>query len=311
MLTVLVQGVVVGAIYGLFAVGIVLVHRGSKVVNFAAPELGTFAVFLTWSMVQGLGVNWLTAAILALLATAAVSAAYERLVVARMIDAPRLAVAVSTIGLMLLLIAVELLVWDPSPRFLPGPIGGLGPQVFGVFVSPTQLISLVVVAVLGFGLTRFLRRTDFGLAVQAAAMDPVAVRLVGVRLADVSTFVWVTGGVLAGIAALLVEPTIGAFVPGFMTTAFFVPSLAAALIGGLDDVNGAFVGGIVVGILSQGTERLLLSSPVPGASSLVVFVLIVVVLLLAPSGVVAGVRDRLARNLSEPATRGPALGVAS
>ncbi len=298
MLQVLVHGVVVGAIYGLFAVGLVLVYRGSRVVNFAAPEIGTFALLVTWSFVEA-GLPWAVGALVAIAACGAVSYGFERLVIARMVDGTRLAAAVATIGLMLLLIAVELLAWDASPRTLPPPIDGLGPRVAGVFVSPTQILSVVVVAALGVGLTRFLRRTDFGLGVQAAAMDPTAVRLVGVSLARVSSFVWATGGVLAAIAALLVQPSFGAFTPGFMTTAFFVPSLAAALVGGLDDVNGAFAGGLVVGILSQAAERVLIGSPVPNGATLLVFGLIVVVLLLAPGGVVKEVRGRLRTHLAE------------
>ncbi len=300
----LVSGVVVGAIYGLFAVGIVLVYRGSRVINFAAPALGTFALYLAWTMTHERTTSWWTAAILAILATGAIALLFERLVVQRMHAASPLAIAVATIGLMLLLTAIELLFWDPSPRFLPGPLEGDGIRVAGLVISPTQLLSLVVVAGLGYGLTQFLRRTDFGLGVQAAAMDPAALRLVGVPLAEVSGFVWATGGMLAAIAALLVEPTIGAFGPGFMTQAFFVPSLAAALVGGLDDVNGAFVGGIVVGVLSELTSWAFLGSSVPGASTVAVFILIVVVLLVVPGGLVGALRERLRTNLLATATGG-------
>lgn len=293
----LVSGVIVGAIYGLFAVGIVLVYRGSRVVNFAAPALGTFALYVAWTVTHDRDTSWWTAAILAVLASGAIALLFERLIVRRMRTAQPLAIAVATIGLMLLLTAVELLVWDPSPRFLPGPIEGSGIRVAGLVISPIQLLSIAVVAALGIGLTQFLRRTDFGLGVQAAAMDADALRLVGVPLDDVSAFVWTTGGMLAAVAALLVEPSIGAFAPGFMTQAFFVPSLAAALVGGLDDINGAFVGGIAVGVLSELTNWAFLGSSVPGVSTLVVFIVIVGVLLLAPGGLVAEVRHRLSRNL--------------
>ena len=301
-----VSGIVVGAIYGLFAVGIVLVYRGSRVINFAAPEIGTVALYIAWSMTHERTTPWLTAALVAVLASGAIALAFERLVVRRMQDAPRLAVAVATIGLMLLLTALELLFWDPSPRFLPGPVAGAGIQVAGLVVSPTQLISLVVVAALGLGLTQFLRRTDFGLGVQAAAMDPAALRLVGVPLDEVSGFVWALGGMLAAVAALLVEPAIGAFGPGFMTSAFFVPSLAAALIGGLDDVTGAFAGGLVVGVLSEVTSYLFLGVAFPGAASVVVFAVIVGVLLVAPGGLVGGIRERLRVNLGAPRSAGAA-----
>lgn len=279
---VLVNGVVVGAIYGLLALGIVLVYKGSRVLNFAQPELGTFAVYITWTLVEQ-DLPWVAAAAGGIVAAAAASLAFERLVVARMTEAPRLSVAVATVGMMLFLIAVEAKIWGSSPKFLPGPVSGRGPEILGVFVSPTQQIALVAAAAVGLGLTAFLRRTDFGLGVLAAAQDPQAVRLMGVRLSRVSAFTWTTAGVLGALAGLLIEPTIGAFQFGFMTS-LFVPALAAALIGGLTNLTGAFVGGLAVGLVDQAVRFGFGGSGIPGLSTVVIFALILALLLLRPQG---------------------------
>ncbi len=293
---VIVNGVVTGSIYGLFAVGIVLVFRGSRVVNFAAPEIATFAVYIAWTAHVRHDIPWIAAAIVAVLAAGLISLIFERVIVARMTDAPRLAVAVGTIGLMLMLLSLEILLFEGQQN-LPPPIRGLGPKLFGVFVSPTKMLALGTVVVLGVGLTTFLNRTDFGLGVQAAAQDATAVRLVGVPLAEVSGFVWAVGGMLAAIAGLLVVPSIGAFAPGSLTNDFFVPALAAALVGGLDNVNGAFIGGLLVGVVNEWVGLIFVTSTFPGASTLVVFGLILVILLVAPGGVPARIRERLKRNL--------------
>jgi branched-chain amino acid transport system permease protein len=282
MAQVLVSGIVVGSIYGLLALGIVLVYQGSRVLNFAQPELGTFGLFVAWSLHQA-GANWFAAAGVALVAVAAVAAAFERLVVARMREANRLTVAVATVGMMLLLIAVEAKVWGSSPKFLPGPVAGQGIQIGGVFVSPTQMMSVAMAAVLGLGLTAFLRRTDFGLGVLAAAQDPQAVRLMGFKLSRASLFTWVTAGVLAAVAGLLIEPTLGAFTFGYVTT-LFVPALAAALIGGLTSLSGAFAGGLVVGVVDQAVRRIFVASEIPGMQTVVIFALILALLLLRPQG---------------------------
>ncbi|MGH3442411.1 MAG: branched-chain amino acid ABC transporter permease [Nitriliruptorales bacterium] len=279
---VLVFGVVNGAVYGLIALGIVLVYKGSKVLNFAQPELGTLGIFVTWWLFEA-GVPWLVAGLLGLMVVAVVSFGFERLVVARMVDAPRLTVAVATVGMMLLLIAVEAKIWGSSPKFLPAPIAGQGPRILGVFVSPTQIIAIGVAAAIGFGLSAFLRRTDFGLGVLAAAQDPEAVRMMGVSFAKVSAFTWTVAGVLAGVAGLLIEPTIGAFTFGFTTT-LFIPALAAALIGGLTSLTGAFVGGIAVGIIDQGMQKLFIQSTIPGLEIVVIFFLILALLLFRPQG---------------------------
>lgn len=283
---ILVNGLVVGAIYGLFALGIVLVYKGSRVLNFAQPEMGTFALYVTWTLYEN-EVPWGLAALAAIAAVAVLSLLFERLVVARMTDSPRVAVAVATVGMMLFLIAVEAKIWGSSPKFLPGPISGRGPEIMGVFVSPTQQIALVVAAAIGLGLTAFLRRTDFGLGVLASAQDPEAVRLMGIKLSQVSAFTWTTAGVLGAVAGLLIEPTIGAFQFGF-TTSLFVPALAAALIGGLTSLTGAFLGGLAVGIIDQAVQFGLSGTGIPGIETVVIFALIVALLLFRPQGLFSG-----------------------
>ena len=283
---ILVNGLVVGAIYGLLALGIVLVYKGSRVLNFAQPEMGTFALYITWTL-HGNDVSWWLSALVAIGAVALLSLLFERLVVARMTGSPRVAVSVATVGMMLFLIAIEAKIWGSSPKFLPGPIAGQGPEILGVFVSPTQQIALVVAAAIGLGLTAFLRRTDFGLGVLAAAQDPQAVRLMGIRLSRVSAFTWTTAGVLGAVAGLLIEPTIGAFQFGF-TTGLFVPALAAALLGGLTSLTGAFLGGLAVGIVDQAVPFGLSGVGMPGLETVVIFALILGLLLFRPQGLFAG-----------------------
>src|SRR5205823_7508953 len=164
------------------------------------------------------------------------------------------------------------------------PIAGLGTKLFGVYLSPTQWLSLGVVIVVGLGLAAFLRGTDFGLGVLAAADDPTAVRLVGVRLSRVSAFVWGTAAVLSAIAALLIEPTVGVIAPGALA-GLFASGLAAALVGGLTSLPGAFVGGLVVGIGEALAAHYIVSTSVPGVTALVVLGTILAVLLLRPGGI--------------------------
>ena len=285
----LVSGVVVGGIYGLLAVGIVLVYKGARIVNFAQAEIGTLCLFVAYYVVderEGLGLPWVLGAIAALVVGGLISFAFERVVVRRMFGADRLSVAVATIGLLLLLVAFQLKFFGSGPRFLAGPITGLGPKILGIFVSPTQILALLSAVVIGVGLTAFLQRTDFGLGVLAAAEDANAARLVGVPLGRVSAFSWTIAGVLSVIAALLVEPTLGIFFPGVMTL-LFVPALAAALLGGLTSIAGAFVGGLVIGLVDQVVGYLFLGSAVPAVPMIAIFTLIMVVLLVRPQGVLA------------------------
>lgn len=279
----IVSGIVNGAIYGLIALGIVLVYKGSRVLNFAQGEIGTFALFVTWWFVTKQHWPWVAGALVGIATAVFIGLVFERLVVRRMVDASRLSVAVATIGLFLFLIAASAFAFSEAVVVLPPPITGLGPRIFDFYVSPTALLGLATVGVFGLGLTTFLRRTDFGLGVLAAAQDPSMVRLVGVRLSRVSAFTWGLAGALGAIAALLIEPIIGAFGPGFMTQ-FFLRGLAAALLGGLASLPGAFVGGIALGVIEALVVKGFFSTTFPGVSSVTVFVVIVIVLLFRPSG---------------------------
>lgn len=174
------------------------------------------------------------------------------------------------------------------------PIHGLGVRVAGVNVSPTQLLSVVVVAAIALGLNQFLRRTDFGLGVLAAAQDADATRLVGVPLRRVTAFVWAAGGAVAAIAALFVAPTVGVLTPGFASTHLFVVALIAVVVGGLSSLPGAFIGGLALGVLKSGVLRVFADSTLPGKEYLVYLAICVVVLLFRPNGILGNARLRSA-----------------
>lgn len=279
----LISGLANGGIYALLAVGIVLVYKGSRVLNFAQGEMGTFGLFIAFWLTEQRGLPWFVGWIGAIAVVVLIALAFERLVVRNMGQASRLSVAVASIGLLLLLFAVELKIFGPSPRFLAPPISGLGFQLAGFFVSPTQILALVTATGLGIALAVFLKRTDFGLGVLAASQDLSATRLVGIKVSRVSAFTWGIAGAISALAALLIEPTIGIFAAGFMT-ALFVRGLAAALLGGLTSLPGAFVGGLAVGVIEALVGKQFVQSTFPGIQSVAVMVVIVLVLLVRPKG---------------------------
>ena len=285
---VIVAGLANGSIYGIIALGLVMVYRGSRVLNFAQVEVGTFGAYVAWWLVAEHGLPWLVGAAAGVAVAAGISAVFEQAVVRKMTDAPRLTVAVATIGLLLLLIAVEVKFWGASPAFLRSPFKGIGPSVLGYHVSPIRMIAFVFAVGAGAGINAFLRRTDFGLAVLASAQDPSAVRMMGVRLSVVSQFTWVTAGVLGAVAVLLFEPSIGSLSPGIFSAGvntLFVPALAAALLAGMTNLSRSFTAGLAIGVVQSLAARIFGDvSWLPGASSAVLFVAIVAALLVKPAG---------------------------
>jgi branched-chain amino acid transport system permease protein len=277
-------GVVNGAIYGLLALGIVLVYKGSRVLNFAQGEIGGFALFVTWWLVEQKDLPWLVGGAAGVLSAVVIAIVFNVLVIRPMANATRLAVAVATVGLFLFLLAAEAFIWKQAIAFLRPPIQGRGIPAFGIGLSPTAMLALGTLLLVGLALAAFLRYTDFGLGVLAASQDTDATRLVGIRVSRVSLFTWVSAAILGAVGALLIEPIVGVFAPGFMTE-FFIRALTAALIGGLTSLPGAFVGGITVGVLEAIVIREVPASAFPGAASVAMLVLIILVLLIRPSGI--------------------------
>lgn len=280
----IVIGLTNGGVYGLIALGIVLVYKGSRVLNFAQGELGGFALYIAWLLIEKAGFPWIAGAAIAMLMCAVLGGVFERVVVRPMMDAPRLGVTVATIALLLFFTGLELKLWGTSPQILRAPIEGSGPEIFGFFVSPTRMLALAAVVVVGVGLALFLRKTDFGLGVLAASQDASAVRLMGVPLARVSSFTWVAAGALSALAALLIEPTIGVISPGLMTR-LFIPGLAAALLGGLTSLPGAFAGGLAIGVIESAVGYTFVDSTFPGIDTVAVMLVIIAVLVVRPQGI--------------------------
>src|SRR3954470_853232 len=274
---VLVLGLINGGIYALFALGVVMIHRGTGVLTFANGEVGTAGLFVAAVVTDHTGAPWIVSAVVAVVFAVGLGCLFELLVVRRMGVSDPVAVAVATVGLALFLLAGEFQLFGESPKELKAPLTG-GPTIFGVIVTPTQIAGLVLAVALGFGLQAALRRTDFGLGILAAAQDPAAVRLVGVPLSRISLTIWGSGAALAAIASLLVEPTVGILYPGF-SSELYVVGLAAAVIGGLNSLPGAVVGGCVLGIAESAANRWLSDLGLSGLRYVVVLVVLLVVML--------------------------------
>lgn len=275
---VLVLGLINGGIYALFALGVVMVHRGTGVLTFANGEIGTAALFLGAVLVNRLDVPFVLAAVVAVAFAVTLGCLFEGLVVRNMAAGDPVAVAVATVGLGLFLLALEFQFFGGSPETLAGPLAGSGFTVAGVIVTPLQVFGLVLAVALGFGLQAVLRRTDFGLGILAASQDPTAVRLVGVKLSAVTLTVWGAGAALAAVASLLVEPTVGVFAPGYASE-LYVVGLAAAVVGGLNSLPGAVVGGLMLGVAESAATRYLGDLGLSGLRYVVVLTVLLAVLL--------------------------------
>ena len=280
----IILGIINGSIYALIALGIALVYSGSRVLNFAQAEVGTLTLYATyWVTVTHHGPWWL-GALASMAAATAIGLAFERFIVRKMLTASRVTVAVATIGLFSLMLAVEVQFWSGTIYILPKPISAGGFYLAGVFVTWNQLLAIGVVTAIASGLAAFLRFTDFGLAVKAAADDPVAAQLMGIPRGRVSAFTWGVAGALSAVAVLMIEPSVGALAPGAFS-GLFVGGLTAALVGGLSSLPGAIVGGLAVGVAEAEVKAHVTLSAIPSPSVAAMLVIVLGVLLVRPQGI--------------------------
>lgn len=288
MTSAIVIGVIQGAVYGLVALGLVLVYKGARVFNFAQAEFGTIGTYFAWFLIQRKGMPYALGALIAIAGVALVGFLVERLVVRPLFNAPRVTVLVATAGVALASIQLQLIATGPNTQTLGPALKGFGPSILGVQVSPQRLLIFAVLAGLGVLMAYFFNRTDLGLAVLATSQEPVATELAGISTKRISAFIWTLAAVLGGIAGILFAPSIGAFAPAYMTTGVLLPAFTAALVGGITSLPGAFLGGQIVGITqSLGSYfdiRYELGRFVVGMPTLLVFVVLVTILLVRPRG---------------------------
>ena len=275
---VLTLGAILGMTYGILAVGLVLVHRANRIINFAHGEVGAFAAAIFGLLVTRWSVPYWVAFPVGLAAGGAVSALAEVAVIRRLRDAPRLMSIVATLGVGQFLLVFSLVVnaqaragqLFPQPSFLPSfNIGALR-------VTPAHFGMLVLTPLLVAGIGIFLRRSKFGLGMRASANNPEAARLTGIFASRMSTLAWVIAGGVSAYTAILFSPTRGfvaaeSFGPGLLLRA-----LVAAVVARMTSLPVALAAGVGVGIVEQ---TLLWNYPRGGLVEAVLFVVILIALL--------------------------------
>ena len=301
MIPAIVNGISEGAMIALAAVGLSFVFKRSGVLNLAQGEMGAFAFFLTYAILGGSDANGILLLLGTVVLAAGLGILIERVVMRPLVERPPLQGTIATLGLALVLIQLTVLngrqgflgFFDadadvtgyPIPsQAIPNPLGDSTIKVPGVelFLEPERILAFVLTGLVGFGLYVFFQRTRFGQGVVAATSDNTVARLLGVPVRKVYRFTWAVGGALSGLTAALYS-VVTTFNPGTMTL-FLLLAMVAAVIGGLDSIPGAIIGGLIVGML-KGLVEFQFGAGLPDVALLVVIVL---VLALRPRGILGG-----------------------
>jgi len=278
-LPVVLLGTIIGLTYGLLAVGLVLIYRTNRIINFAHGQIGAFgAAFFGLAAVQWHIPYWI-AFPFALAAAAGIGAAAETGVVRRLRNAPRLMSVVATLGVGEFLVLFAGLINStagagalfPQPSWLP--VFNFGPLLVTQAYSGMLILSPIFVLAIAL----FLKRSKFGLAIRAAAANPEAARMSGVFASRMSSLAWAIAGALSAFSAILTAPTQGFATANTFGPALLLRAMTAAVIARMNSLPAALAGGIGLGVLEQ---LLLWNYPRSGLVEITLFVIILVVLLL-------------------------------
>jgi branched-chain amino acid transport system permease protein len=241
-----VSGLASGGIYASLALALVLIYRATQVVNFAQGEMAMFATFVAWSLMNHM--SYWPAFVLTLAIAFAGGAALELALIRPVQNAPVLTVVIVTIGLLIGLNGLARRIWGSEPRRLDSPFSTDPIRIGGVAFSIQDLgivgVSLAIVALLFL----FFQYTKLGLGLRAAALNPAASRLVGVRVSLMLALGWGLSALLGAVAGMMAAPPLGSFDQNLMQP-ILLYAFAAAVLGGIDSPLGAVVGGLALGVI--------------------------------------------------------------
>ena len=280
-------GIAVGMIYAAIALSLVLVWRGTRVLNYSQGGMAMFTTYVAWVVIRDTGNYWL-GFFAALAAGLALGAFLESTVVRPTIGKAPLNSVIVTIGLLILLEGAAGIIYGGQYRSFPAAFSVRGLKIgsFGLGISEADLFTAAAVLAAALALFLVFEYTSIGLRLRATAFSPGVSRLLGIRIGRVLTLGWALAGLFGALAGVLVTPSTFLY-PNSMD-AIFVLGFTAAVIGGLDSPVGAVIGGVLLGVLLSYAGGYL------GSNLVLVYGLaaLLLVLMIRPSGLFSGAATR-------------------
>jgi len=241
-----VLGLGAGAAYAILAQGIVLIYRGSGVLNFAQGAIGMFSAYVFFHLTSG-GWPVVPAALVSLACGAVLGLLMQMLVMRRLRGSPTLIRTIATLGVLIVLQATAVIIWGPSPELVVSALPQHAWQVAGITITSDRVILLavaVVLTVLGWWLPKV---TNFGRATLAVSESERSVSALGWSPDVLAAATWTIGGIMAAIAGILITPFLGGL-DTVTLTLVVIAGLAAALVGGLYSLPWTLAGALLIGI---------------------------------------------------------------
>ncbi len=271
------SGLVSGAAYGMIAMGFAVIYKATGVVNFAQGELVMLTAYIAFSIASSLNLHFVALMALTIPAAMLIGLLLERIFIRPMLGEPQFAIVMVTIGLAVILRGTTIMIWGPDPFDfpigLPREAVKIGPLPF----YPAQLVAMAALGILVAAAYAFLRFSRYGIAMRAVAANEKAAMLMGIAVSRIHGLAWVLSSAIAAVAGVLFAAN---FKLGPDLWFQGLKSFPAVILGGLDSIVGAAIGGLVIGVI----ENLAQGYLGQGLREIAGFAVIVVVLMVRPYG---------------------------
>jgi len=284
-LQLLVSGLANGCVYGLIALGFVLIYKATEAVNFAQGDFMMFGAFVALGLnnAEYMGLPFWVAAPLSIAIMALFGYLINYFIIRHLFGQSQTAVVILTIALGFVLRFVAGVIWGHQPQTLVSPLS-VGDLRFGSVVLGLADVAIIVTTVLlTFFLYQFFQRTKLGLAMQAASQNQMAAYYMGIPVKRMQGLIWGLAGAVAAVAGILFASK-GAIDPN--AGLLGIKAFAAAVIGGFGSLPGALVGGLIVGVIEPFASRYM----APGYSQIAPYALLLFVLVFRPHGLFSQIR---------------------
>jgi branched-chain amino acid transport system permease protein len=277
-----INGLVVGSIYSLVALGFVIIYKATKVVNFAQGELVLVGAYICFSLTVQAGLPFLVSFFITLTFSVLLGMAIERLVLRPLIGESIISVIMVTIGLSSVLKALVQLFWGTDIRVYPQVLPQTPVVVFGLPVAPVYIAAFILAALLFAVFSLFFKYSRLGVAMRATAQDQQAAQSMGIGIKNIFALSWCIAAVVSSIGGVILGNINGINSQlGHLGLKVF----PAVILGGLDSLLGAALGGLIIGVLENlcdGLAKDLLG--LGGFREVASFVILVVILMIRPYG---------------------------
>lgn len=270
-------GLTNGAVFALVALGFVLIYKSSDVINFAQGEFLLVGAYLIYALVAEFGLPWSLGILITLGLAVLLGVLVERLVLRPLIGEPVISVIMVTIGISSLLRAIVNAIWGTYGRAFPAFIPSTNVYIFNAVVPADRLIAIALGVLLLGAFTLFFRYSADGIAMRATADDQQAALSMGISVKHIFAVAWSISAVTAAVAGALVANIVG--VSGDVSR-IGLRVFPVVILGGLDSVPGAVIGGVIIGLLEAYTGGYIGA----GLSPVLPFIALILILMVRPYG---------------------------